>query len=181
MSEKSNTGLVVGFILFIGVSIAAGNNIASQWSTGIEIHNHWDQPIDYAIKSSPNEALVKFQEVKKWMEDKRLTEGDTCAFGWQQSPYCDLHIWYADRIENTISDLQGIQTSKPSDSALVMQQIKTRHEYSTDKGGWEVTQPPNLNQWLRYRSANVWLGLWDLLSYVVIMLAFLVAFTLIFT
>ena len=52
MSEKSNTGLILGFLAFIGVSIAAGNNIASQWSTGIEIHNHWNQPIDYAIMGS---------------------------------------------------------------------------------------------------------------------------------
>lgn len=144
------------------VSLPVFINILSVGITEINIHNNYSAPISYAVDSNPKEAIEQFNTVKKWMEDNRLTNGNTCVF-IKTNPYCELNNFYSNRVVTSITESSNVNDAVAISNLSL--KLNERFIGKSSNGAEYVKKPINLNIYLRYGSLT-WLGWWiDLICY----------------
>lgn len=159
------------FVTLIGLTSV---NLVSMGFTKVNIYNSYSAPINYAVDSSPQEAITQLTQVKEWMKSNKLTKGNTCVFV-TSNPYCELNNFYEQRLNVSIAELE---TAIKTNDSIAMSNLSLKlNERFMAKGSKEneyVRMPNNLNLYMRYGSLLTLGWYIDALTWVVLFIGLIV-------
>lgn len=145
-------------------------NLAFIGITHLNIYNNYDAPIQYAVDSSPIEAVQQFNTVKDWMEVNKLTNGNTCIF-ITTNPSCKLSNYYNNRVLLSIEESKNVNIKDTTAVSNLSLKLNERFIGKGDKGKEYIKHPINLNLYMRWGNLKS-LGYWlDIVSFIYLGLA----------
>lgn len=148
-------------------------NLAVIGITQLNIYNNYDAPIQYAVDSSPVEAIEQFTITKQWMESNNLTKGNTCIF-ITTNPSCELSNYYNNRVLLSINESSNVDIKDTTAVSNLSLKLNERFIGKGSKGSEFVKHPINLNLYMRWGDLN-WLGYFiDLICWIYLVLVWFV-------
>lgn len=126
-------------------------NFAAIGLTNIDVHNNYSAPINYAVDSSPQEAVKQFNTVKNWMEVNNLTNGNSCVF-IKTNPNCKLDNYYNHRILLSIKESNTVNVNNTTAVSNLSLKLNERFVGTGNKGSQYNKMPINFNLYLRWKN-----------------------------
>lgn len=137
-------------ITLVALTVPVVINFTSIIITNVNIHNNYSAPINYAVDSSPTEAVEQFTNVKTWMEENKLTEGNSCVF-IKSNPNCDLGNYYNNRILLSIAESSTVDTNNTTAVSNLSLKLNERFIGKGSEGSEYTKMPINYNLYLRWK------------------------------